>query len=296
MFSFHKNHSQLECLINNYLIVQNELGVNLVYQEIINYVNSGGATKINAGFISNLKEPFKSLLQLNLKNVTTVAIDFPIYFTSKIETKKTIMVCAMDSLPPIPTSSFWNDKNFDFTKNIGFWAPFSLIDNWQAPVGSMKTNIPFFRVLLDEYNLYITDVYKVFFRIEKNGQLINSNTIAEYTELKNQEGTNIHGYILSNEIEIIKPDAIVTLGNSARNKLLHINYLINFDLQNATGWSNEPQMYKWQNSIPIIAIPHISGAANGAKSAILNNSNYSSITGNYQNERLAKIIKLKINE
>ena len=88
MFSFHKNHSQLEFLINNYLIFPNELGVNLVYQEIINYVNSGGATKINAGFISNLKEPFKSLLQLNLKNATTVAIDFPIYFKSKIETKK----------------------------------------------------------------------------------------------------------------------------------------------------------------------------------------------------------------
>ncbi len=290
MFKFHKNHSQLVDLFSKYLIAPNHQDVNSVYNQLEQYVLSSGKTSIDVGLIENLKEPFKTLIQVELKDVTTIAIDFPIYFKSPSQTDKTLMVCAMDSLPSLPSSNYWNEKNFDFTKNINFWAPFSLIDDWNNLVGSMKTNIPFFSTLLSEYNLYITDVYKIFFRMGTNNKWTNSNAIGRYTELKNNEGVNIHGTILSKEIEIVKPHAILTLGNAARNTVVQINNQLYNYQQITKVWGEDIQSYKWNNLTPIISLPHISGSANGAKSKILNNPKFSTIKGKLQNERFAKIL------
>jgi hypothetical protein len=285
-------HSEQKRLIEN---LENELicpanhGLNLVYSQIENYMKQNLPNSIQQGFVKDLKEPFFSLVAKNQQAITTIAIDFPIYFQSHSENKKTLMICAMDSLPPIPTSTFWNDRNVNFKENIGFWAPFSLIENWSKPAGSMKTNLPFFETLLSQFNIYITDIYKVFFRLEIENGYINSNSIPAYTQLRDAKGINIHGKILAKEVDIIRPDAIITLGNAARNALLEINTEFNFPKQNPIGWKDDLQHYLWKNETKIIASPHISGAANGAKSSILNNPKYQHICGKYQNERLAKI-------
>lgn len=219
-----------------------------------------------------------------------MAIDLPIFLKAQKETAKTLMICAMDPLPPLPTSAFWHDKNIQFNETVGFWAPFSLIDDWNHPTGSMRTNISFFKTLLSNYNLYVTDIYKLFFRFEQSGNYIASNAIQEYTSLLGENGRSFHGNLLAKEIELVNPCAILTLGNAARDKLLAINYLLNNHLQPPTHWGDDFQQYTWNNSIPLIASPHISGAANGAKAKIVSNERYKNINGVVQNERLANIV------
>ena len=286
-------HFEQERLIENLeakLICPSSNGLSEIYDHIEAYATQNSANELPQGFVDDLQEPFLSFVKNHAGNITTMAIDYPIYIKSLSGNKKTLMVCAMDALPPIPTSDFWNERQVDFKKNIGFWAPFSLIENWNNPTGSMRTNLPFFQALQSEYNLYITDIYKLFFRLETGQGLVNSNSIQTYVQLCDKDNINIHGKILAHEIDIIRPDAIITLGNASRNALLTINAEMNFPTQNPSGWKDDLQHYKWKNTTKIIASPHISGAANGAKTAILKNQKYEEIDGNYQNERLAKIV------
>jgi len=289
MYSNHPKQEQLIANLEKELILPKD-GLNPIYMQLEEYAAENNPDTIQQGFLKDLQEPFHSLLANYSSVITTVAIDFPVFFKSFSNTKKTVMVCAMDSLPPVPTSPFWKDKKVDFKENIGFWAPFSLIDNWQNPTGSMKTNLPFFSALLQEYNLYVTDIYKVFFRLETQNGYTTSNALPSYTGLCDADGVNIHGKIVAKEVEIVNPVAIITLGNAARNTLLNLNTIPQYPV----GWQDDVQSYMWGESTKIIASPHISGAANGAKSAILKNAMYSKLEGDYQNERLAKICIQKL--
>lgn len=286
---------QISELISSSLIGNNSEEIERIYQQLYSYsVDQKNSIDLSNKYM--LKEPYLSHVLAYNDSITTMAIDLPVFYKSSGNNKPTIMICAMDALPPKPDSHHWNNKDFNFKNDIGLWAPFSIIDDWKSPTGSMKSNIPFFAELLKNFNLYITDIYKLFFRYDYSNQLINSNQISNYTDLKNEYQENIHGYILSKEIEIIQPDCIVTLGNNSRNTLISINENQYFHKQSLYGWMDDLQSYYWNKSIPIISSPHISGAANGAKSKILNNEKYSEIKAKYQNERLAMIIAKKIGE
>jgi hypothetical protein len=271
-------------------LIKPENGLLPIVQQLIAYAKSPKNVAIDVASISDFNEPLRSFLQANQHQLTTMAIDVPIFLKAQKETAKTIMICAMDPLPPLPTSAFWHNKNVQFNETVGFWAPFSLIDDWNHPTGSMRTNISFFKTLLSNYNLYVTDIYKLFFRFEQSGNYIASNAIQEYTSLLGENGRSFHGNILAKEIELVNPCAILTLGNAARDKLLAINYLLNNHLQPPTHWGDDFQQYLWNNSIPLIASPHISGAANGAKAKIVSNERYKNLNGLVQNERLANIV------
>ena len=209
---------------------------------------------------------------LHFEDIRTIAIDFP--FSLQNGMRDTIMICAMDSFPPNNTQS---DKE---KKTIKSWVPFSLIDNWSYQKGSAKSNSTFFMLLFQTYNIYVTDIYKIFFREGPCGTDKRSNQNLRYTN----NILDIHKTILENEINIIKPKAIITLGNRSRDALLK------FTNVKAQNWHKDLQTYSWiDNKTKILSIPHISGAANGAKSKIIKNLRYSHINGS-QNEKLAKII------
>lgn len=275
-------------------LIKPESGLLPILQQLSAYAKSQKSQDLLVAKIGDFNEPLRSFLQANQHQLTTMAIDLPIFLKTQKETAKTLMICAMDPLPPLPTSVFWRDKKVQFNEIVGFWAPFSLIDDWNHPTGSMRTNISFFKTLLFDYNLYVTDIYKLFFRFEQSGKYLASNTIKEYTSLLGENGRSFHGNLLAKEIELINPCAILTLGNAARDNLLAINYLLNNHLQPPTYWGDDLQQYLWNNSIPLIASPHISGAANGAKAKILTNERYKELTGVVQNERLASIVLANI--
>lgn len=289
MLSAHPQLPQLIALLEDQLI-QPQQGLSAIYTDLISYSQYFQLPNPLLASLADFRTPLRAYLQRLQPDITTLAIDLPIYLKAEKHTDDTLMICAMDPLPPLPTSSFWEGKPIRLQEEVGFWAPFSLIDNWEHPTGSMKSNLPFFRTLLQTHNLYITDIYKLFFRQKKPTGFVNSNSISTYTQFRNEVGSSLHGHILSKEIELIKPKAIITLGNAARQQLLAINELENGDMQDSQKWAAHIQHYKWHQILPILASPHISGAANGTKASILNNPKFANISGRYQNERLAKII------
>lgn len=289
MLSAHPQLPQLIAILEEQLIKPQQ-GLKAIYTDLFSYSQHFQLPNPLIAAFADFRAPLQAYLNHLQPDLTTLAIDLPIYLQAQKQTDQTLMICAMDPLPPLPTSSFWEGKPIRLQEEVGFWAPFSLIDNWEQPTGSMKSNLPFFRTLLQTHNLYITDIYKLFFRQKKPNGFVNSNSIIAYTQIKNEAGSSLHGRILSKEIELIKPKAIITLGNAARQQLLAINELENGDIQHSKKWAANIQHYKWCQTLPILASPHISGSANGTKAAILNNSDFAAISGKYQNEKLARII------
>jgi uracil-DNA glycosylase len=181
------------------------------------------------------------------------------------------MICAMDALPPIPESNFWEGKIVNHSYDVGIGVPFSLVDDWTIPRGSLFSNLAFFKEMLQHFDLYITDIYKLFFRLSSGDKYINSNSINDYTQLQNIDGKNVHASIIEAEIEIVQPQLIITLGSASRGALaLLIKQNHNTDLQ-LQAWNEDLQQYLWNSQIPWIASPHISNAANRTKKLLLQN-------------------------
>jgi hypothetical protein len=203
--------------------------------------------------------------------VRTIGIDFPVLL-SKWENRPVMMVCAMDPLRNDTVDK--KDSN-----EIGYWVPFSIINNpARQTKHSEKENLAFFHTLLDTYDLYVTDIFKLFYRKENR----ISNTISEFISLP------VHRTILDAEMQIIKPSVILTLGNNARDAMCE---LLSLPRPN---WTDEIYKTKDQNGIEVVMVPHISGAANGSKAPILKNTAYADVSGK-NNVKYAQIIVKTLN-
>jgi uracil-DNA glycosylase len=250
-----------------------------------------------AGLKSRL--PFSAplnVLHSNFSNVlnnfdykpTTLSIDLPVLL-KRNQHNETLIICAMDPLAPEPHSAFWNIMGQKPDQSLNLWIPFSLSEPWNTPKGSMSSNLAFFETLSQYYTLYVTDLFKLFFRVPNKKGHIRSNTIAAYTQMKSTTGNDLHQEMLAKEIECIKPKAIITLGNASRDRLLSMDKFSN-SLGHKSEWKQNIQMYTTVYGLPHFALPHISNAANGSKAPILNNPEFNIITGTRSNERLAKIL------
>lgn len=267
-------------------LFNNSIGILKIYNELLNYFElihkedlSKEETLTKLNFHTIVKQTMhEDLIKIKDKKLKTIAIDLPILLKlDDTNYKDTIIVVAMDPLSPL-------EQNKENADNIGFWAPFSLIDNIKTGEKSFKSNYLFFAELLKSYNIYVTDVYKLFYRLEEPVNK-KSNSDFDFIELE----STLHFSILNTEIESIKPKAIITLGNKSRNTLLkHMKIKTNkWDDIQLNYWMMESNI----NPIPLISIPHISGAANGTSSKILNK--YPEISGT-KNEKLAKLVQLNL--
>lgn len=199
-------------------------------------------------------------------SVRTIGIDFPIKL-SKGKNRPVLMICAMDPLRADNDQNLPEDKLTD-------WVPFSVIKNpYKENKYSEKENLQFFYSFLNDFDLYLTDIYKVFYR---EGNKI-SNKIKAYTDIA------IHREILESEINVVNPAAILTLGNGARDAICQL-----YKIYPPT-WNNEIFKTNLENGCSLVMVPHISGAANGSKAPILNNPKYASVTG-VNNGKYANII------
>jgi hypothetical protein len=259
-------------------------GLNSIYDRILMYYErsqkiSGKPTEDDLKNLNEILPP--NLLSkddlvggfsyLREEKLRTIAIDFPILISKLGENRKKIMVCALDSFP---------SNTGDYTNSIIAWAPFSLNYNWNLATRSSKQNIAFFSVLLESADLYVTDIFKIFYRRGLAGTDYRSNQDQNYTTVK----LDMHKSILEQEIEIIKPDLILTLGNKSRDVIYSI---IKAPIEK---WSDDIMSGIWlDNKTPVISIPHISGAANGAKAKVLNNPKYENVKAK-GNQKLAHIL------
>ena len=287
-----EKNQKIIALLETSLIKPN-VGLDEVYDRIIRYYNRSNQIiekaseedkleldKILPANFLQKKDLVGSFSYLRTEPIRTMAIDFPIHLKLDKRNRKTIMVCAMDSLPPNDEKAEIRNAIYKDSNGIIPWAPFSIIYNWDLAKGSSKLNIDFFRTLFKECDLYVTDIYKMFFRTGPIGSDVRSNTLPRYVT----ENLDAHRAILEKEIEIINPDIILTLGNNSRNALYSLYKL------KPEKWGDDYQDAVWTDTAKkIISIPHISGAANGAKVKILSNPKYKSVLG-ANNEKLANIV------
>ncbi len=249
-------------------LIKPKVGIDAIYTWLYHYYkkqyNDIGPLKDLKLYKHELSDQFKEIKQ---KNIRTIGIDFPIRL-SKGKNRPVLMICAMDPL---------REDSDDISRidEVGFWVPFSIINSIDSKYNKPtdRSNLSFFHTLLETYDLYVTDLYKVFYR---EGEKV-SNGQKEFKRL------SVHKEIFEKEIKILKPYAILTLGNYARDGICQI-----LDL-NPPMWSDTIPSTVSNDNTKVIMVPHISGSARGAKAPILNNEVYNSIEGT-DNVKYARII------
>ena len=310
VISKHPEHLKIIKLLEDNFITFDNGGLNSVYQRLIHFSLTQNPTiedkkNIGRASLNNLKYIDK-IRELNVfDKITTLASDLPIFIKSESQNAKTIMVCAMDALPPTPSAP--EDFNRD---TIGFGSPFNLMEK------STDENYIFFQELSKDYNLYVTDIYKLFFYVatdkknKKNQDIFSkSNTFPEFKIIET------HRNILKEEIDIIKPHCIITLGNDSRNSIVEISNETNNKKVIPVPWIKKDEVTQEElaylqvydiNSYKVISSPHISNSANGTKAALLRT--YVDLLRTYEDYatekqknklntlKMAKIIKNKIEE
>lgn len=242
-----------------------------VYTELLSYPEKQlmantiqeEATNKSLVDLDNFSDDFSYVKNLKEK-ITDIGIDFPLII-SKDSTKPLIMIVAMDPL-----------RHFNNAKDIGYWVPFSILNDIENEVKySEAQNLSFFHELLNNYQIYLTDIFKIFYY---NGKT-KSNQDKNFTNK-----LTIHADILQEEIRITQPAAILTLGVKSQNALLQafVNKFQRLDKNNST-----IQIQK--SFLPVLSMPHISNANNAAKKKFIDNPLYNNIPGQ-RNIKYAGII------
>ncbi len=257
-------------------LIQSSVGIEEIYSWIFDYFNrefyGSAKPKDFTIFVNELTVAFA---EIKLKQIRTVGIDFPVLL-SKGKNRPVLMVCAMDPLRA-------ENNMVTVSEEIDLWVPFSIIrnpDNAASEIkASDKRNLLFFHTLLETHDLYLTDVYKLFYREGKR----RSNGQSQFKSLE------VHSEILEREIKLVNPSAIISLGNAARNAICGILKL------EVPTWSDTVYKTKTQAGVSVVMVPHISGSANGYKAPILNNEKYKNVEGE-NNPKYARIIKKVIEQ
>ena len=280
-----KQHRILNYLNQNLI----HFDLETIYDQLFEYSRSNGKSHVHGILRTALKGSFQKINN-EFDPEVLLALNFPIFLETIKPNAKTIMIIAKDSIPHIDDIYITNYKKNNLKNEIGFTTPFGIIDDWIRPTFLERENIGFFNLLNSEYNIYITDIIKIGFKLPKRENWTNSNFIASDCNFDITEINKELCEIVSKEIEIIKPDAIVTIGNEARNTLLKINETLFKKNQKVLYWKGSLQLYHWNSNLPIIASPHISVFGDDEKFKILNNPINKDLFAVYQNEILAKVI------
>ena len=231
-----------EFLTDEYLtsvksICTNQLGIgDLQFNEVYKFFRSsyytGNAVLENKyGYIpiQRLKKFNSSLFQ----NKTNFGVDLPIWFKNPQGKRLRIFILTMDPL---------RTKDEKIIDKASLNSPFT--------IHQRKGNnyFPSIEKLAYNYDLYITDVYKLFFRDSDNLNSV-SNENPEFI------AQTIHLEILKDELSLFQPDFILCLGKHAIGGLAKLD-----NFQPNSSIVSEIQNYNFQG-IPTFAIPHASGVA-----------------------------------
>lgn len=145
------------------------------------------------------------------QNVTTSSflsgIDFPTWFDNNDhgnspEDKKRIMVIGID---PLRNEKSFDEVGADKHDDVIIGTPYAL-HNCKFRNGYTKNYWGFVNELSAKYFVYLTDIYKVFFYTD------SSKAERSYVYYRNSNRVASHMELLEREIELIKPNLIVTFG------------------------------------------------------------------------------------
>ena len=142
------------------------------------------------------------------KNVTVKGIDLPSWFGNY--NNKKIVVLGIDPLRDEKT--FKKENNADIYKDVIIGTPYSLNVKDERDSNSAKYWAFVDGLVQTNYFVYCTDIYKTYY-FDKLNETRSYND-SDYTKNRN------HRDLLIAELELIKPDLIITLVSIAHTKLL----------------------------------------------------------------------------
>ena len=224
-------------VINKYLF-ENQIDVTNYYDSMINNFDKDLNLEIgNPLSIENLNFSFQKLLSKKI-DISNIGIDFPVFFDNPNEIKNRIMIIAMDP-----------KRNGQIHNQITLNSVFSVHSKKNGRETNKNDYWNFIEPLTKNNFVYITDVYKLYyeFNLEDGLNLRHklSNKDPEFI-VKKTEAYNQNKLILEKEINIVKPNKIISLGNESATALKSIMNI------------NTNELFFEQEQIEYIFMPHIS--------------------------------------
>ena len=193
--------------------------------------------------IANLNEVFQRILQ-GKSHIRNLGVDLPLSFGDLTSTTNRTMVVAMDPKR--------NNKIENLKISVG--SVFNLHSEKGRNTGK-NSYWEFISYLNQAGFVYVTDIYKLYYEYKnEDGSWCESNKDKDFTgdEIlleydKNPYHQNVA--ILKEEIKLIEPTRIVTLGKEARNAVLRIFDDIQIDKE---------EIQCLHEGIEYVFLPHIS--------------------------------------
>jgi uracil-DNA glycosylase len=227
-------YEDISAILSNHLVGSN-INLNDLYEKMkLGYEEID--EKIESCFYISKKDIIGYGDLLNNKPTENLGIDLPIYF-GDYNSQRKIMIVAMDP-----------KRNGQLDDSISVGSVFALN---QKKDRETKTNDywNFIEPLTNNAFVYLTDIYKLYYEssvLKNNKQTkILSNKDPEFIS-KMSVPFNTNKLILEAEINLIKPDTIISLGNESANALKMISNIktTNLDIIH--------------NGISYLFMPHIS--------------------------------------
>jgi len=188
-------------------------------QEIYKVLNSGKTDELKTEQLHDFYKKWKNI-------GTDFQIDLPYFIHSENKTTKRIMFIGQDA----------NNNKTKIKDKIKINAPFSFQSKKYSDINNSYN--PVFNKLKKDYNIFLTDLYKLFFYYDKERK---SNEHSDYIS------NEIHKTILLNEIKQIIPNIIVTFGEPAR-KVFEDNQVLELCKENNIQIVNTPHPRAWHET------------------------------------------------
>jgi hypothetical protein len=192
--------------------------LNLSKKEIHDYFDKTTQDEFIYLKINKLKH-FDNLLNAKLGAIKNIGIDFPLYFENK--DKPNLVIVAMDPKR--------KDNNQIVEESISLSSVFAL-NNLSSRSTNKNDYWKFISPLTKDFNVYLTDVYKIYFDNANPSQKISSkdSKFKNFEILIENQKKNLHYQILEEEIETFfsksKPNQnfVIALGNEAKDAICRI--------------------------------------------------------------------------
>lgn len=194
--------------------------------------------------ITELNEVFMQLLKSKPK-ISNIGIDLPLSFGDYNSINFKTLVVALDPKRNDKSNKTQNQDKENPSISVG--SIFNLHTDEGKNTGK-NCYWEFVQHLTKSSFVYLTDIYKIYYESKDSlGQKLLSNKDSDFIE-KRKPAYEKNISILKEEIKIINPNRIITLGKDAREAVIKI-----MEIE-----TNDEEIHVKKNNIEFIFLPHIS--------------------------------------
>ena len=195
--------------LNNDVIKISPEEIANIYTSWKNEFTDGTGSKVHSETKNIAKKDSISSNQPLSNTPYLLGIDLPTWFNTPDEKKNKIMVLGID---PLRNEQVFNSLNADKENEVIIGTPYAFhLSNMRT--GRTKQYWNFINLLSEKNFVYLTDIYKTFFYTDK------SKKVRSYNYYQNNSWYS-HMDLLAKEIDLIKPDLIISFGAVSYTQLM----------------------------------------------------------------------------